>query len=186
MDKQIAQDEIPLSNWDIVQTLAGFLFFVALLYSWLFTPSFVNRIVIYLDRDNYKPAIFIVTDADFDSGFETGPDWCLTGDIGGFEERFVPKLSKGLRPRSADELLQHFPKGTQFDVLYNPAAHDILSQGESLRVLEARPNLWQLEAQSAVRLGKRVLLPVPVTFAFYMIVRLANQRRRQMQLNRTG
>jgi hypothetical protein len=186
MNEQIAKVEIPLSNWDIVQTLAGFMVFVAVFYSWLFTLSFVNRIVIYLHRDDYKPAVYVVTGANYVNDSEFGPAWWVTGDVGGREERFVPHMSKGTRPGSTEDLLQRFPRGTKIDVIYKPDASDMLSQGESLRVLEARPNLWQEEAKSTWRLGRRVLLPVQITFIIYTLVRVANQRRRRMILGRAA
>jgi hypothetical protein len=39
-----------------------------------------------------------------------------------------------------------FPNGTKIDVLYYPTATETLWQSESLRVLEAQPDLWQHEA----------------------------------------
>jgi hypothetical protein len=83
-------------------------------------------------------------------------------------------------------LLQGFPSGTKIDVLYNPDASEMISQGESLRVLEARANLWQEEANSTMRLGVRVLLPVPVTIAIYVFVRVANHRRKGMKIEQTA
>jgi hypothetical protein len=185
MNQQTVPDKTPLTAGDIVQTLAGFAVAVAVFYSWLFTLSFGNRIAIQRQRNEYKPAVFVVTGATYDGGGDFGPDWWLTGLVGGRTERLVPDMRQRTRPQSADDLLQHFPTGSQIDVLYNPTATETLWQGESLRVLEAQPDFWQREARSLVGLGLRVLLPVPVTAVIYTMVRYTNHRRRQMKMNRT-
>src|SRR5436189_5256951 len=104
MDNRLAADKERVNTWDIIQTLAGLLVFVAVFYSWLCSLSFVSRIVRYLHRDDYKPAVFVVTGAEYYTGGDFGPEWWLTGVVGGGVERFVPNTSNGPWPRNTDDL----------------------------------------------------------------------------------
>lgn len=160
-----------------IQFVCGLGVCAAFFYSWLWTLSFVNRVNLYLDRDKYRPATFVVTGAEFhrhDDGFNS---WWLQGTVSDREERFVP-ASRGLsRPASADEVLARYPKGSEVSVFYNLEATETIIQGETLRVVEATPDFWEREAEARRRLGLRVLVPVPVALSLYVAVRLANRRR---------
>jgi hypothetical protein len=92
----------------------------------------------------------------------------------------VPRLRGAPFPRTADDLLSRYPKGTKIEVFYNPDATDMLVQGESLRVLAATPDFWQEEARLRHRLGLRVLVPVPLALAIYLVVRYVNRRHAKL------
>lgn len=160
----------------IIQSLSGLAVFVAVCYSWLWTLSFANRLNIYRDRAAYKPETFTVSGAEYHRGDESGTSWWLTGTIATHAERFVPSLYEISSPRSAEDLLLHYPKGTKIEVLYNPNATTTLFQGESLRVLAATPDFWQEEARLRYQLGLRVLVPLPITLIVYLAVRFVNRR----------
>jgi len=145
-------------------------------FSWLWTLSFVNRVNIYRNREAYKPETFIVSGAEHHRGDEGGDSWWLTGTVMSREERLTPRLRGAAVPRSAEDLIARYPRGTRIEVLYNPDATETIIQDESLRVLEATPDFWQQEARLRHRLGLRVLVPVPLTLAIYLSVRYVNRR----------
>lgn len=165
----------------VIQRLAGFAVVAALFYSWLFTLSFVNRVTLYLNRESYRPETFLVTGAEYHAGDEGGDSWWLNGMVAGQEERLVPRRRSMTHPHSAAELLVRFPKGTRLDVLYNPKATSMLVQDESLRVVLASPDFWPEEERLRIKLGVRVLLPVPLALAVYVTVRWINRRHARQQ-----
>jgi hypothetical protein len=162
-----------------IQLLCGLAVVAALFYSWLWTLTFVNRVMIYRNREHYRPATFIVTGATYNVGEEGGDSWWLSGTVDGREERLMPVFERGKRPRSAGDLLARNPKGSTVEILYNPDATETLMQGETLRAIEMRPDFWEREAVLRHRLGVRVLVPVPVTLAIYLTVRFKNRRARR-------
>jgi len=164
----------------VIQFLCGLAVFVAFLFSWLWTLTFVNRVAIYRDREKYRPETYLVSRAEYYRDDEDGDSWWLMGTIASREERFVPRLGNTPLPRSAEDLLARYPIGTKIDVLYNPDATETLIQGESLRVLAAAPDFWQREARHRHRLGLRVLVPVPVALAIYLTVRYVNRRHARL------
>jgi 4-amino-4-deoxy-L-arabinose transferase-like glycosyltransferase len=166
----------------IIQSLCGFAVLAAIFYSWLWTLSFVNRINIYHNREAYKSETFLFSGAEYSRGDEGGDAWWLTGTVAARDERFVPRLRGGSIPRSAKDLIERYPKDTKIAVLYNPDATETLVQGESLRVLSATPDFWQEEARLRYRLGVRVLLPVPLALAVYLVVRYVNRRHARLHL----
>jgi hypothetical protein len=164
----------------IIQTLCGFAVLAAMFFSWLWTLSFVNRVNIYRNREAYKPETFMVSGAEYHRGDEGGDSWWLTGTVTSREERFIPRLLGAPLPRSAEDLIARYPKGTRIEVLYNPEATETIVQGESLRVLAATPDFWQEEARLRYRLGLRVLVPVPLALAVYLAVRYVNRRHSRL------
>lgn len=130
-----------LKGWlRLLQFFCGFALVCAVVIAWLFSLSFINRILIYRDRQNYKPDLLIVREAVYAPGVEPGDidSYWLVGSVAGRDERLVPRLEGLPRPRNADELAQHFPPGTQLPVLFNPDGTDMLVQNESLRVVGSR------------------------------------------------
>ncbi len=164
-----------------IQFLCGVAVFAAFGFSWLWTLPFVNRVTIHQGREKYRPGTYLVTGAEYHRGDEGDDSWWLTGTIASHEERFIPRVSKGQRPRNQEEVLARFPKGTKIDVFYNPDATEMIVQDETLRVIEATPNFWQEEARRQRSLGQRVLVPVPLALALYLTVRYANRRHARLQ-----
>ena len=164
----------------IIQSLCGFAVLAAIFFSWLWTLSFVNRVNIYRNREAYKPETFLVSGAEYHRGDEGGDSWWLTGKVASREERFVPRLRDAPSPRSAKDLTARYAKGTKIEVLYNPEATETLVQGESLRVLAATTDFWEEEARLRYRLGLRVLVPVPLALAVYLVVRYVNRRHARL------
>ncbi|HOW66357.1 MAG TPA: hypothetical protein P5186_24870 [Candidatus Paceibacterota bacterium] len=146
----------------------------------------MNRINIYRNREAYKPETFLVSGAEYSHGDEGGDSWWLTGTVAAREERFVPRLRGGSLPRSANDLLERYPKDTRIEVLYNPNVTETLVQGEFLRVLSAIPDYWQEEARLRYRLGVRVLVPVPLTLVVYLAVRFVNRRHAKLHPQPNG
>lgn len=98
---------------------------IAVLFSLISGLTFWNRVVVHQNRKGYEPASFVVTGATF-QGFEDGTvEYWLIGGIAGREERFLPRFDSGSRPKSADDLLRVYPKGTQIRVMYNPNVSDM-------------------------------------------------------------
>jgi hypothetical protein len=162
----------------IIQTVCGFLVFVAIAFSWCFALSFWNRLTLLRDHDQYKPETFVVTGAVFDpGGFEnTSSTYWLNGIVAGSLERFIPNPHGLPAPRDADELERRYPKGTKINVLYNSAAERTIVQDETLRVKEATPDFWDREASRRLTLGILVFFPVPLTLCVYLLVRYINRR----------
>lgn len=142
----------------------------------------MNRVNIYRNREAYKPENFIVSGAEYHRDDESGDSWWLSGTVASREERFTPRLRGAPLPRSAENVVARYPKGTRIEVLYNPDAAETIVQGESLRVLAATPDFWQEEARLRHRLGLRVLVPVPLTLAVYLAVRYVNRRHARSHL----
>jgi hypothetical protein len=164
----------------VIQFICGAAVILAFGFSWLFTLTFLNRVTIYHDREKYRPGTYVVTGAEYVHETEGGDTWWLTGTVTAREERFIPRLAGASSPRSAEDLLARYPKGTKIDVLYNPDATDTIMQGETLRVFAATPDFWQNEAKLRHRFGLRVLVPVPVTLAIYLTVRYVNRRHAKL------
>jgi 4-amino-4-deoxy-L-arabinose transferase-like glycosyltransferase len=165
----------------VIQFICGFAVIAAIFYSWLWTLTFVNRVNIYRDREHYQPAVFIVEEATYSHGDEGGDSWWLTGTVNGREERLVPRFERGARPANAVDLLARNPKGSKVDIYYNSNATEMIVQGETLRAIEMTPDFWQKEKALRNRLGARVLVPVPVTLALYLVVRFMNRRVRAVE-----
>ncbi len=157
-----------------IQTLCGVAIFAALMFSWLWTLTFINRITILRHKDHYKPAIFVVTGAEYHRADEGGDSWWLKGDVNGREERLVPRLK--LAPHNAEGFFSQIPRGTRIEVIYDPDATGTLVQGESLRVIEASSDFWQREERLRNRLAAVVLLPGPLALGLYLTVRYLNGR----------
>lgn len=163
----------------ILQPCCGFAVFCAVFFSWLFTLSFVNRITIYRTQHQYKPATFVVKAAVYFRGDESGDSYWLEGTVFGQQERFVPDLAGVAFVHRPETLTLRYPPGTNIPVLYNPEATRTIVQNESLRVLDASPDVWEREAKLRRRLGMFVLLPVPTTLAIYMALRYVNRKQRE-------
>ena len=161
-------------------------FSTALMFSWLWTLTFVNRVNIYRDREKYRPETYLVTGAEFSHDDETGNSWWLTGTVAGREERFIPRLHGPPWPKSSGDLLALYPKGSKVEVFYNQDATETIMQNETLRVLTATPDFWQREAALRHRLALRVLVPVPVALVIYLIVRYLNRRHAKMKIQPIG
>ena len=161
----------------ILQPCSGFAVFCAVFFSWLFTLSFVNRVVIYWTQDEYKPATFVVTAAVYSSGNDEADSYWLEGVVLGQQERFVPDLAGVAFDRRSEELRRRYPQGTSIPVLYNPQATRMIVQSESLRLLDGTPGVWEREKKLRRRLGMFVLLPVPTTLAVYLATRYVNRTR---------
>jgi len=166
-----------------IEFTCGLAVFLAFLFSWLWTLTFVNRINLYLHRDAYRPETFLVTGA----GYYRGYGW-LNGMVAGHEERLTPMLRGTPSARGSVDLLALYPKGTKLEVLYRPEATRAVVQHETLRVLPAGPEFWENEARLRHRLGWFVLAPVPLTLGIYLLVRRANRRhaRRRKSLAAAG
>lgn len=52
----------------VLQSLAGGCVIAAVCFSFLFTLSFWNQLTILRDRDRYKPAVYVVTNAEIAHG----------------------------------------------------------------------------------------------------------------------
>lgn len=170
-----------LHQWlSVLQFFLGAAAVCAFVVALLLSLSFINRILIYLDRENYKPEVYTVTEAVFAraSGMEGDTDaYWLMGNVANRSERFVPSLGGQPRPRSAADLAKNFPPGAKIKVLFNSEMTDMLVQGESLRVKDAQ-DFWKNEASARWKLGKLVCVPFPVTIALYFCVRYLNRRAR--------
>jgi hypothetical protein len=77
-------------------------------------------------------------------------------------------------------MFARYPVGTKINVLYHPGAMNVISFGETLRVIEDLPDLWEREADLRRSLAPRVLVPVPVTLAIYLAVRYLNRRHTRL------
>ena len=141
-----------------IQVVCGLSVVVAFVFSSLSALSFVNRLTIWRDLDQYKPESFIVTGAEYhaDAGVpDEGGDvtYWLDGIVAGTPERLIPNRNGSPQPRNADDLERQYPKGTKINVLYNPTAERTIVQDETLRVKEAIPDFWDREARLRLKLG---------------------------------
>jgi len=161
-----------------LQTLCALAVFFAFGFSWLWTFTYVNRVQIHKNKDKYKPETFIVTGAEYVTDSDGDPTWWLNGTIKGRPERFIPDFRGRSRPTNVSDLLGLFPKDSRVNVLYNPEASETIIQGETVRVLENRPHLWEQEDALRRKLAPRVLVPGPVALVLYITVRLLNRRHR--------
>lgn len=160
----------------VIQSLFGIATCLAFGFSWLWTLTFYNRLYINTHKENYQPETFVVSNAEYSHHDEGADSYWLTGTVRSREERLVPHLRGSAIPRTADDLKLNFPKGTKISVLYNPEATETLMQGESLRVIENTPDLWEREAKIRNRLAIFVLVPGPVMLTAYILVRRSNRR----------
>jgi hypothetical protein len=162
----------------IARTIAGFCLFAAFIGTGAMSMSCINRLRIYYQREQYKPAVFFVDDAEFHpSQSAEGPTYWLNGTIEGRTERFIPEFPPNFSPTSAKDLLAIYPRAKRIDVLYNPAETETIIQGETLRVLQAKPNFWAEEEQLRNRLLLWVCIPVPATLMIYLVLRFLDGRR---------
>jgi hypothetical protein len=161
----------------VTQRLLGIATCLAFGFSWLWALTFYNRLYIYTHKENYKPETFVVSKAVYSHDDDGADSYWLTGTVRWREERLVPHLPGAAIPRTADDLKRKFPKGTKIPVLYNPEATETLHQGESLRVLEYTPDLWEREARIRNRLAIFVLVPGPVMLTVYILIRRSNRRQ---------
>ena len=128
------------------------LMFVAVLTgSWAFMWTFPlgNRILIISNESGYVRATFTVEHVRYTQDPDNALSWWAEGRVDGagvtaLDERF------GLSARFPDpggqrELERLVPEGTTFDVYFNDAMTSVILQGETLRVLEYSPTLWDDE-----------------------------------------
>lgn len=150
---------------------------IALVWSWLFALSFASALTKCCTRKAYCAETFVVTDADFIGRTRRAIRHpFLFGMVADHKELLAPPLRGSFVPQNKEDLLAHFPKGMTIPVLYNPGAPEVTIQGETLRVIAARPNVWQEEAWRCWWLGRQVLIPVPLTLCIYFAVRANNRR----------
>jgi hypothetical protein len=162
-----------------IQSVCGIAVFGAVAFSWLFSLSFWNRLTLWHDRDQYKPATFVVTGAVFERGGQESLDefdYWLDGTVAGAPERLIPERERVPAPRNPGELELRYPKGSKISVFYNPAATTTIVQNETLRVIEATPGFWDREAARRRSLGLLVLGPAPLALSVYLSIRYINRR----------
>jgi hypothetical protein len=171
-----------------IQFLCGGAVFIAFAYSWLWAFSFATQLRICCTWKMYRPETFIVADAEYypaTTTREAASCW-LWGTIAGRTECLGPPLHRGVLPLNKEYLLSQFPKGTKISVLYNPSASEARIQGSTLRVIAARPNMWQEEVRRCRWLGMQVLIPVPLTLCIYLAVRRINRRHARSIADRSS
>ena len=77
---------------EVLQTVAGLAVLAAMMFSWLWTLTFWNRVVILRDRDKYRPETFLVTGVEYASGEgEDAVSFWLVGSVANRQERMVPR-----------------------------------------------------------------------------------------------
>jgi hypothetical protein len=146
-----------------------------------------NRFTILRHRADYHPTTFIVADAHHQtSGGSTrsGPStsYWLTGTIDGTQEKFIPPGLTGDRyPHSGKDLSRFFPRGTRVNVWYNPAMTQSIMQGETLRVIEDQPDLWEHEVRLRNRIMVLIAVPLACAGMFFVLVRRAMNARNSAQ-----
>lgn len=153
-----------------VRIIAGVAVFVAVVFSFLWIFTLFNRLRIYFKRDQYRIENFEVVDTvhlHLRRGLRS--HW-LTGTVAGRTERLRPELPPKFKTDEPEDLLSLFPRGSTIPVLYDPDAPEMFIQGETLRVLHFTPNFWRDENRLRIKLLCFVLLPVPLTLAFYRYV----------------
>ncbi len=150
--------------------VAGVAIFVAVIFSWLWVFTLFNRFYLQFNRAQYQVESFLVTDAVYPSSRRGFRSLWLAGTVTGRSERVCPVLPPGVEPGNAEEILTIYPRASSISVLYNPAAPEILIQGETLRVLHFTPDFWSKENRLCVKLLCFVLLPVPITVGIYRYV----------------
>jgi 4-amino-4-deoxy-L-arabinose transferase-like glycosyltransferase len=150
-----------------VRIVAGVAVFVAVVLSWLWIFTLFPRLYIYFQRDHYRVESFEVTGTVSPSSRRGFRAHWLAGTVAGKIEKVRPELPPGFKSERTDDLLSLFPLGSTVPVLYHPDAPEIMIQGEALRVLHFTPDFWRKENRLRTKLLCFVLLPVPLTVAFY-------------------
>lgn len=165
----------------IAQFISGWLIFVAILISWCMAFPLSNRVRICFNRAEYRPAVFEVVGADYETGDHSGGAavYWLTGRVEGRAERLTLRLPSNSEPSSAEDLLARYPRQSKIDVLYNPNETETIVQNESLRVLQWTPDFWQRQERDRNLLLAFVAIPVPLTVGIYLTVRRRYNRRQQ-------
>jgi hypothetical protein len=161
-----------------VRIIAGLAVFVAVVFSWLWIFTLFNRLRIHLKRDQYRVETFEVADAVNLSVRRGFRPYGLSGTVAGRNERLRPTLPATFKSDKAEDLLSLFPRGSAIPVLYDPDAPEMIIQGETLRVLHLTPDFWSRENRLRIKYLCFVLLPVPLTLAFYRFVGKSRQNLR--------
>jgi hypothetical protein len=177
----------PLMLLRAARFISGVALIVAAFYSSLFSFTYSNRLRIQHNRDQYRPEVFEVRDAVYHprSGEDSESYW-FKGLVAGNEERFIPDFAEGFDVESREDLLSLYPVGTKINVLYNPDETETIIQDETLRVLHDFPGFWEKEDRLRGRLARIVLVPVPVTLCFYLMLRFLHRRALSRHLLETG
>lgn len=154
-----------------VRIVAGVAIFVAVVFSWLWFFTLFPRLYIFFQRDHYRVESFEVTGTVSPSSRRGFRAHWLAGTVGGRAEKVRPEVPAGFESKRSDDLLALFPLGSTVPVLYRRGAPEIMIQGEALRVFHFTPDFWSRENRLLVKLLCFVLLPVPLTVAFYRYAR---------------
>ena len=124
-------------------------FFLGCMLTLASTPSVYNAWRIALNADKYQPGIYVIKSVFYQSGGRTASIEAK-GSIGGKTEK-LSLASFGAKSRNTEALNREFPPGTRLDVLYDPSAADIWTQGAYLCFLPGNYNLKAAKSAAVKR-----------------------------------
>ena len=151
---------------------------IAVLFSLISGLTFWNRVLVHQNRKGYELASFVVTGATFQGDGDGTVEYWLIGSIAGGEERFLPRFASRSHPKSADDLLRVYPKGTEIRVVYNRDVSDLtVRNGEALRVIQAGPDFWVEESRRFRWAALLTFVPIPFAVSVFFVVRFVSRRR---------